>query len=85
MTSDVYHTQSTGCDGILGSGKVLDECNRCLAPNVGDGRCVRFLGSIGGTQIATHKQDGKHIHHWHVRWNMSVAKYLRLLWDKEYV
>ncbi|KAL5484699.1 hypothetical protein EMCRGX_G021239 [Ephydatia muelleri] len=49
---------STGCDGILGSGKVLDECNRCLAPNVGDGRCVRFLGSIGGTQIATRKQDG---------------------------
>lgn len=38
----------TGCDGILGSGKVVDECNRCLDHNGDDGRCVRFFGSIGG-------------------------------------
>ena len=41
-----YHTtqQVVGCDGILGSLKVEDECLRCLEPGEADDQCVGFSG-----------------------------------------
>lgn len=41
-----YHTtqQVVGCDGILGSLKVEDECLRCLESGEADDQCVGFSG-----------------------------------------
>ena len=38
--------QVVGCDGILGSLKVEDQCLRCLKPGEADGQCVGFSGTF---------------------------------------
>ena len=49
--------QVVGCDGILGSLKVEDQCLRCLEPGEADGQCVGFSGTFTpNTQVTGEAQ-----------------------------
>lgn len=53
-----YITQQVvGCDGILGSLKVEDQCLRCLEPGEEDDQCVGFSGTFTpNTQVTGEAQ-----------------------------
>lgn len=43
----ILHDQRLGCDGVLGSDKVLDQCGRCLHPDearIRSDTCRQFIG-----------------------------------------